>query len=91
MPEFETCEDVSWDVVSSVKASKRRLQVLHALAEKPMLNGEIADELDISTRWARRQVKWLEEHGLVENLTETKYNYKLYAATDAGQQVVEVL
>jgi DNA-binding PadR family transcriptional regulator len=36
-------------------------------------------------------VKWLEEHGLVEDLTSNKHNYKLYAATDEGEKVVEVI
>ena len=91
MPEFEKYENVSWNLVSSVKASERRTQVLEALTEKPMMNGELAEELDLSTPWVRRQVKWLEEHDLVEDLTNNKPNYKLYAATEEGEKVVEVL
>jgi len=91
MPEFEKYENVSWNLVSSVKASERKSQVLQALTEKPMMNGELAEELDLSTTWIRRQVKWLEKHDLVEDLTESKYNYKLYTATDEGEKVVEVL
>lgn len=55
------------------------------------MNSELADELDVSTKWARRQVKWLEERRLVQDLTEEKRNYKLYRATEKGKQVVEVL
>lgn len=91
MPEFEKYEEVSWNLVSSVKASERRTQVLEALAEKPMMNGELAEQLDLSTPWVRRQVKWLEQHGLVEDLTSNKHNYKLYGATEEGEKVVEVL
>lgn len=91
MPEFEKCENISWNLVSSVKASERRTQVLQALCDKPMMNGELADELDLSTPWVRQQVKWLEKHDLVEDLTADKPNYKLYAATDEGEQVAEVL
>lgn len=91
MPKFEKYKNVSWNLVSSVKASERRTQVLKALTEKPMMNGELAEQLDLSTQWVRRQVKWLEEHGLVEDLTNNKHNYKLYAATDEGEKVVEVI
>lgn len=91
MPKFEKYENVSWNLVSSVKASERRTQVLTALTEKPMMNGELAEQLDLSTQWVRRQVKWLEEHGLVEDLTYDKPNYKLYSATEEGEKVVEVL
>jgi DNA-binding HxlR family transcriptional regulator len=61
------------------------------LCEKPRMNSELADELDVSTKWARRQVKWLEDRGLVQDLTEEKRNYKLYRATEKGKQILEVL
>jgi predicted ArsR family transcriptional regulator len=88
MPETDR---IDWKLVSSVKASNRRTQVLRALCEKPHMNSELADELEVSTKWARRQVKWLEERDLVEDLTEEKRNYKLYRATEEGKKVVEVL
>lgn len=88
MPEFE---QIDWTLVSSIRASDRRTQVLKALNEQPMMNGELADELEISTAWARRQVKWLEERNLVEDLTESKHNYKLYGVTERGTRIVEVL
>jgi len=88
MPDYK---QLDWNLVSNVKASERRTQVLRILNEKPRMNGEIADELGVSTKWACRQVKWLEKRGLVEDLTENKRNYKLYQATDEGEKVVEVL
>jgi predicted transcriptional regulator len=84
-------EQIDWTVVSDVKASERRTQVLQALCEKPRMTGELANELDLSTKWIRQQIKWLEERDLVEDLTESKHNYKLYRATERGEQVVEVL
>ena len=88
MPDIDR---IDWNLVSGVKASDRRTQVLKALAEKPRMNGELADNLDISTAWVRRQVKWLEQRDLVEDLTESKSNYKLYRITEAGEQVLEVM
>jgi DNA-binding MarR family transcriptional regulator len=88
MPDYE---QLDWDLVSRVKASERRTQVLKILCEKPRMNSELADELDVSTKWARRQVKWLEERRLVQDLTEEKRNYKLYRATEKGKQILEVL
>lgn len=82
---------LDWNLVSNVKASDRRTQVLKILNEKPRMNGEIANELGVSTKWARRQVKWLEKRDLVEELTEDKRNYKLYGATEEGEKIVEVL
>jgi predicted ArsR family transcriptional regulator len=76
-------------MVSNVMASDRRTQVLKALNGNAKMNGDLADELGISTKWARRQVKWLEKRDLVEELTEEKRNYKLYRATDKGEQVLE--
>jgi DNA-binding MarR family transcriptional regulator len=84
-------KQLDWDLVSRVKASERRTQVLKILCEKPRMNSELADELDVSTKWARRQVKWLEERRLVQDLTEEKRNYKLYRATEKGKQILEVL
>jgi DNA-binding Lrp family transcriptional regulator len=55
------------------------------------MNGELADELDISTPWVRRQVKWLEERGLVKDLTKSKANYKIYDVTKDGEQILKVL
>jgi predicted transcriptional regulator len=88
MPDYK---QIDWSLVSDIKASERRTQVLKALNEQPQMNGELADELDISTKWARRQVKWLMERSLVEDLTEDKRNYKLYRATEKGETIVEVL
>lgn len=84
-------EQIDWNLVSDIKASERRTQVLKALSEQPQMNGELADELDISTKWARRQVKWLMERSLVEDLTEDKRNYKLYRATEKGETITGVL
>jgi len=36
------------------------------------MNGELADELDISTKWAREQVKWLGRRGLVSCVKSKK-------------------
>ena len=91
MAKSEQCGKFSWEIVSSIRASKRRRQVLEALADKPQMNGELADEFDISTPWVRRQVKWLEERGLVKDLTESKPNYKLYGVTEDGEQILKVL
>jgi predicted ArsR family transcriptional regulator len=55
------------------------------------MNSELADKLDVSTKWARSQVKWLEKRGLVEDLTEERTNYKLYRTTEKGENIVEVL
>jgi predicted transcriptional regulator len=84
-------ERLDWNLVSNIKASERRTQVLKILNENPRMNGEIADDLGVSTKWARRQVKWLEKRDLVEELTTHKRNYKLYRATEKGKQIVEVL
>jgi predicted ArsR family transcriptional regulator len=89
--EMPDSKQLDWNLVSNVKASDRRTQVLKILNGKPRMNGEIADELGVSTKWARRQVKWLEKRGLVEELTEDKRNYKVYGATEEGEQIVEVL
>ena len=84
-------KQIDWKLVSDVKASSRRTQVLQALCEKPRMNGELADELGLSTTWIRQQVRWLEERGLVQDLTEEKRNYKLYRATSKGEEIKEVL
>lgn len=55
------------------------------------MNGEIADKLGVSTEWIRRQMKWLDENDLVEDLTESKTNYKLYRASEKGREMIELL
>jgi DNA-binding MarR family transcriptional regulator len=84
-------KQLDWDLVSRIKASERRTQVLRALCEKPLMNSELADKLDVSTKWARSQVKWLEKRGLVKEITEERINYKLYRATERGEKIVEVI
>ena len=91
MPDIERYENTDWDLVSSVKASKRRRQILEALQEQPRMNGELADELDLSTAYVRRNMNWLEGHELVEDLTESKANYKLYGITELGEEITEYL
>lgn len=86
-----TPEEIDWKVVSEVRASKRRTQVLKALQQQPMLNGELADNLGLSTAWVRQQVKWLIDNGLVEDLTEDKHNYKIYGITDEGEKIADHL
>lgn len=86
-----TPEEIDWKVVSEVRASKRRTQVLKALQQQPMLNGELADNLGLSTAWVRQQVKWLIDNGLVEDLTEDKHNYKIYGITDKGEKIADHL
>ena len=91
MPDIERYENTDWDLVSSVKASKRRRQILQAVQKQPRMNGELADELDLSTAYVRRNMNWLEEHELVEDLTESKANYKLYGITELGEEITEYL
>ena len=49
-------EEIDWNLVSCVKASERRTQVLKALSEQPRMNGELAEEFGLSTPWVREQV-----------------------------------
>lgn len=87
MPEFE---EIDWELVSDVKASQRRTQVLQALVRGPQMTGELSDELGLSTAWVRNQLKWLERHGLAEELTG-KANYHIYRMTEEGEQIAEEL
>lgn len=91
MPEIDRYENTDWTLVSCVKASKRRTQILKKVQQQPRMNGDLADELDLSTAYVRRNMNWLEEHELVEDLTESKANYKLYGITELGEEITEYL
>jgi DNA-binding MarR family transcriptional regulator len=90
MSDAESLESVDPVVLRDVKRSNRKAQVLLAVSEKPRMNGKLADELGLSTQYVGRQMKWLEDHGLIEELTG-KPNYKLYNITEKGQQIVELM
>lgn len=86
-----TESEIDYDTLSGLKASKRRKQALQLLVEGPRTNGEIADEMEKSTQWARIQTNWLVEHGLAECATPDKPNYRLYVSTEKGERLAEYL
>jgi len=90
MSPSEDSASIDWSLVSDVKASQAKSQVLKAINEQPQGNRDIADKLDLSRFWVRRNTKWLEEKELIEELTG-KPNYHIYRITEKGEGVVEYL
>ncbi|WP_440005305.1 ArsR family transcriptional regulator [Halomicrococcus sp. SG-WS-1] len=81
--------EVDWSAVSKIKASERRLQIMQSLQDKPKMAGELADEYEISRKWASINLKELEELDAVVCATPEKHNYKMYRITERGEQLME--
>lgn len=79
-------EEYAW-----VKASEYRESVLLSLAKKPRPPKEIAEETGYYLSHVSNTLSDLEEHGLAECITPDRRKGRLWATTDAGDDLVKEL
>src|SRR5213593_1169291 len=76
------------DTLAFAKASARRVSVLVALRDWPKTTGQVAASSAVSMPHASRNLRELEEHGLVECATPDRLGRgRLYRLTPEGESV----
>jgi Mn-dependent DtxR family transcriptional regulator len=75
-----------------------RKDVFESLADSPKSATDVASELDKSRQSVSNYIAQLksgnemgEDHDLVECLTEERQNYRIYALTEKGERVSEIV
>ena len=81
---------MDWNAYSFVLRSKNRRLVLSALTQ-PKTPSRIAKETGILLPHVSRALKELEEKGLVKCLTPNEKLGRIYALTELGKQILEIL
>lgn len=79
-------EEYSW-----VVASEYRESILLTLKGKPKTPKQITEKTDYYLSHVSNTLSDLQDHGLVECLTPDRRKGRLYALTDAGEEMVEDL
>ncbi|KAA9396668.1 transcriptional regulator [Haloarcula sp. CBA1130] len=79
-------EEYSW-----VKASEYRENILLAVEEKPRTPKELSEMNDYYLSHVSNVLSDLNSHGLAECITPKKKKGRLWAATGAGEAIVEDL
>jgi DNA-binding MarR family transcriptional regulator len=81
---------MTWIICSYILRSKNRKLVLSALA-RPKTPSQIAKETGILLPHVSRALRELEQKGLVKCLTPNEKLGRIYALTDLGKQILEML
>ena len=76
-------EEYAW-----VKASDYRERVLLSLGDKPCPPKDIAEETDYYLSHVSNTLSDLEAHGLAECITPERQKGRLWAATEAGEELI---
>lgn len=84
-------DDSLWYLVSFVRRSKNRRQVLETLhrSPTPLTPTDIADKIKIGLPNTGRAVKSLREKGLIECLNPEDRTYRHYTDTEKGEKVIK--
>lgn len=85
--------DVRWDLVSEVRRSRRKTQIMEMLREEPACASEIAEELHLQTGSISNLFRELKqtEPPLIQCLTPSQPHHRLYGLTQTGDEVWEHL
>lgn len=79
---------MDWELLSYVKASKHRENVLRELSDDgTMTPKELSDNLDIHLSQASKVLTELQSEGLIKCMTPDKRKGKLYRTTEEGLEL----
>jgi len=81
-------DDIEWETISFVMASKIRLQVLISLKKGVKTPKMLSTDLNSYLSHVSRALKQLSERGLVECLTPDVRKNKFYGITEEGKQIL---
>ena len=77
-----------WELVSFVKASEMRFNILLSLYEKVHTPTELKQKFEVPISRISSILKELSEEGLVENLTPDRRKSKIFSITKKGKNVL---
>lgn len=77
-----------WDLVSFVKASEIRLNIMQSLYEKVHTPTELKQKFGAPISRISNVLKELSNKGLVENLTPERRKSKIFSITKKGKEVI---
>lgn len=80
-----------YDEYAWVKSSEYREQILLSLASKPKPPKDMAEETGYYLSHVSNTLSDLRDHELVECLTPNRRKGRLYAPTDEGEAIIELL
>ena len=83
-------EDV-WEAYGQVVASKRRIKVLLALYSRPKTPTQISTETDMHISHVSKVLQELVRKELVVCLTPSRKKGRVYALTEMGKMVAEIV
>lgn len=82
---------VPWDLVSEVKRSRRKGQIIRLLHEEPACASELSDKIGIQTGSVSNLFRELKntEPPLIQCLTPDQPHHRLYGLTETGDLIFE--
>lgn len=83
--------NIPWDLVSQVRRSDRKSQIVRRLSEDPASASELAEEMDVTTDSASNYLRDLRrmDPPVVECITPNQPHHRLYTLTEEGLEIVE--
>ncbi|ELY97101.1 transcriptional regulator [Natrialba asiatica DSM 12278] len=85
--------NVPWDLVSEVRRSRRKSQIINRLHEEPASASEIASEIGLQTDSVSNYFRELKKTDpkLIKCLTPDQPHHRLYGLTETGDTVYEYI
>ena len=77
-----------WELISFVKASEIRLNILESLNENVLTPTELKEKHKVPISRVSSVLKELAGKGLVENLTPDRRKGKIFSLTKLGQNII---
>jgi len=78
-----------YEEIADLKRSKTKIDVLKKLLSAPKTPMELAKELNLYQSSVSRSLKQLEKQKIVSCVTPGQYNYRHYALTTKGKQLLK--
>lgn len=82
---------MDWDAYGYVVASEYRTRIVELLAEQPRTPKQLTEALGYHMSHVSGTLSDLRDESLVECLTEQRRKGRVYALTDAGEDVADKL
>lgn len=85
--------DVPWDLVSEVRRSRRKSQILRRLGESPAAATEVAEEINLKTGSVSNIFRDMKNTTppLIYCLTPDQPHHRIYGLTETGEEVLKNL
>ncbi|MFX0016860.1 MAG: ArsR family transcriptional regulator [Promethearchaeota archaeon] len=80
-----------WSLVSYVRISKYREDLLIELSKKPHFPSELVRKLDITFSVVSRTLKELEDRGIIVCLNPEQKKGKLFSISNLGEELISLL